>query len=41
MVLKKVGLKAIQKDEISYEFTIVFDIHKTLRSQPQRQDQFV
>jgi hypothetical protein len=27
----KVGLKAIQRDEISYEFTIVFDIdYKTL-----------
>lgn len=26
MVPEKVGLKAIQRDEISYEFTIVFDI---------------
>jgi hypothetical protein len=26
MVPEKVGLKAIQRDELSYEFTIVFDI---------------
>jgi hypothetical protein len=26
MIPEKVGLKAIQRDEISYEFTIVFDI---------------